>query len=494
MILYINGHDFHYEMENLCRVFFPDEKIKTVYEYEREEKTVETVIEKRDSDILIFVKANIDGKESQNSEALPLDTEKDELERRMAVLLFGVFEKITGYRPAWGILTGVRPSKLMNRLELDYGKDGAVDYFKNRLLVSDDKTSLALEVAHNEQPLMDLSEDNSYSLYLSIPFCPTRCSYCSFVSHSIKSPSAKKLVPEYVKLLCKELEIIGRTADELGLKLETVYYGGGTPTSLEADDLDKITETVARCFPIRDTREYTVEAGRPDTITPEKLAVLKKNGVTRISINPQTFEDKVLEAIGRKHTSEQTIEAFKMARRAGFDNINMDLIAGLPLDTAAGFYRTLSTVRELDPESVTVHTLALKRSSTLVTEGFSSGEASEVPQMLSDAQEVLTNSGYIPYYMYRQSRSLGNMENVGWCKAGYEGLYNIYMMEECHTILSAGAGAVTKLKAPRENYIERIFNFKYPYEYNSRFDELMERKDRIKTFYQSYNGISNGAK
>lgn len=486
MILYINGHDFHYEMENLCRVFYPNEKIKTVYEYEQDEKTVETVIDKRDTEFFILTKADIDGKTAQREETLPLDTEKDELERRMAVLLFGVLNEITGYRPAWGILTGVRPSKLMNRLELQYGKDGAVDYFKNRLLVSDDKTSLALEVAHNEQPLMDLSEDNSYSLYLSIPFCPTRCSYCSFVSHSIKSPSAKKLVPEYVKLLCRELEIIGETAYELGLKLETVYYGGGTPTSLEADDLEKIAQTVSRCFPIDNLREYTVEAGRPDTITPEKISVLKKNGVTRISINPQTFEDRVLEAIGRKHTSEQTLEAYKMAREAGFDNINMDLIAGLPLDTADGFYRTLSTVRELDPESVTVHTLALKRSSTLVTDGLSSGQASEVPQMLSDAQFVLTNSGYLPYYMYRQSRSLGNMENVGWCKKGFEGLYNIYMMEECHTILSAGAGAVTKLKAPNENYIERIFNFKYPYEYNSRFDELMERKDRIKTFYQAY--------
>lgn len=486
MILYINGHDFHYEMENLCRVFYPNEKIKTVYEYEQDEKTVETVIDKRDTEFFILTKADIDGKTAQRKETLPLDTEKDELERRMAVLLFGVLNEITGYRPAWGILTGVRPSKLMNRLELQYGKDGAVDYFKNRLLVSDGKTSLALEVAHNEQPLMDLSEDNSYSLYLSIPFCPTRCSYCSFVSHSIKSPSAKKLVPEYVKLLCRELEIIGETAYELGLKLETVYYGGGTPTSLEADDLEKIAQTVSRCFPIDNLREYTVEAGRPDTITPEKISVLKKNGVTRISINPQTFEDRVLEAIGRKHTSEQTLEAYKMAREAGFDNINMDLIAGLPLDTADGFYRTLSTVRELDPESVTVHTLALKRSSTLVTEGLSSGQASEVPQMLSDAQFVLTNSGYLPYYMYRQSRSLGNMENVGWCKKGFEGLYNIYMMEECHTILSAGAGAVTKLKAPNENYIERIFNFKYPYEYNSRFDELMERKDRIKTFYQAY--------
>lgn len=486
MILYINGHDFHYEMENLCRVFYPNEKIKTVYEYEQDEKTVETVIDKRDTEFFILTKADIDGKTAQREETLPLDTEKDELERRMAVLLFGVLNEITGYRPAWGILTGVRPSKLMNRLELQYGKDGAVDYFKNRLLVSDGKTSLALEVAHNEQPLMDLSEDNSYSLYLSIPFCPTRCSYCSFVSHSIKSPSAKKLVPEYVKLLCRELEIIGETAYELGLKLETVYYGGGTPTSLEADDLEKIAQTVSRCFPIDNLREYTVEAGRPDTITPEKISVLKKNGVTRISINPQTFEDRVLEAIGRKHTSEQTLEAYKMAREAGFDNINMDLIAGLPLDTADGFYRTLSTVRELDPESVTVHTLALKRSSTLVTDGLSSSQASEVPQMLSDAQFVLTNSGYLPYYMYRQSRSLGNMENVGWCKKGFEGLYNIYMMEECHTILSAGAGAVTKLKAPNENYIERIFNFKYPYEYNSRFDELMERKDRIKTFYQAY--------
>lgn len=485
MISYIRGHNFHYETENLCRVFYPNEKIKTVYEYEEDPKTVETIIEKRESEIFILTKAYIDGKCAERSETLPLDTEDDELERRMAVLLFDVFKEITGYRPAWGILTGVRPSKLMNRLEEEYGEQGAKDYFEKRLLVSEEKTSLAMEVAHNEQPLMDLSEPNSYSLYLSIPFCPTRCSYCSFVSHSIKQ--AKKLVPEYVRLLCKELELTAKIANEAGLKLETVYYGGGTPTSLDAEDLEKITETVARFFPLKDIREYTVEAGRPDTITPEKLAVLQKNGVTRISINPQTFEDKVLEAIGRKHTAAETVEAFKMAREAGFTNINMDLIAGLPLDTAEGFYRTLSTIRELDPESVTIHTLALKRSSTLVTDNMERGEAMEVPKMLSDAQSVLTDGGYIPYYMYRQSRSLGNMENVGWCKPGYEGLYNIYMMEETHSILSAGAGAVTKLKAPFDNYIERIFNFKYPYEYNSRFDELMARKERIKPFYNTYN-------
>lgn len=485
MISYIKGHDFHYETENLCRVFFPHEKIKTVYEYEDDSKIVETVVSERENGIFIFAKANIDGKVSERSETLAPNTENDEIERCLAVLLFDVFKEITGYRPAWGILTGVRPSKLMNRLEEEYGEKGAKDYFENRLLVSPEKTALAMEVAHNEQPLMNLSEPESYSLYLSIPFCPTRCSYCSFVSHSIKQ--AKKLVPDYVRLLCEELELTAKIAAELGLKLETVYYGGGTPTSLDAEDLDKITATVARCFPLENIREYTVEAGRPDTITPEKLAVLKKNGVSRISINPQTFEDKVLETIGRRHTAAQTVQAFKMAREAGFDNINMDLIAGLPLDNAEGFARTLSKVRELDPESVTIHTLALKRSSTLVTQGQESGEALEVPKMLSAAQTVLTDGDYLPYYMYRQSRSLGNMENVGWCKKGFEGLYNIYMMEECHTILSAGAGAVTKLKAPLDNYIERIFNFKYPYEYNSRFEELMKRKERIKPFYETYN-------
>jgi oxygen-independent coproporphyrinogen-3 oxidase len=404
----------------------------------------------------------------------------------MAVTLFDTLSRATGYRPQWGILTGVRPSKLMNRLIAQYGADGARKYFQKRLLVSPDKTALAFHVAHAEKRVMDTSRPESFSLYISIPFCPTRCSYCSFVSHSIAASKAKKLLPRYVELLCEELALTGRIASELGLRLETVYYGGGTPTTLDAEELLRLHAAVKEHFDLSTVREYTVEAGRPDTVTRERLEALKCMGATRISINPQTFSDEVLAEIGRSHTAQCAEAAFLLARAHGFSNINMDLIAGLPKDTPESFQTTLEKTLALDPESVTVHTLALKRSSTLVTRQQRSGDASLTGDMLARAQAALTTAGHFPYYMYRQSRCLGNLENVGWCRPGHEGLYNIFMMEECHTVLAAGAGAVTKLKAPHGEMIERIFNFKYPYEYNERFETLMQRKERIKQFYASY--------
>lgn len=311
----------------------------------------------------------------------------------MAVVLFDVLSRATGYRPQWGILTGVRPSKLMNRLTGQYGAAGAQAYFQNRLLVSPEKTALAFDVAQAEKRIMDTSRPESFSLYLSIPFCPTRCSYCSFVSHSITASKAQKLLPRYVELLCEELAITGRIASELGLRLETVYYGGGTPTTLAAEDLMRLHAAVEENFDLSTMREYTVEAGRPDTVTQERLEALKRMGVTRISINPQTFNDEVLQEIGRSHTAQCAQEAFLLARAHGFSNINMDLIAGLPKDTPASFCQTLDRTLSLDPESVTVHTLALKRSSTLVTNQQRAGDASLTGDMLASAQAALTAAG-----------------------------------------------------------------------------------------------------
>lgn len=488
MILWVDGHDFHYEMENLCRVFFPYEQIKTVREDEAGEPHVTTSMRKAQEGYDVSCEVLLAGNRMTAHEFVTFQQalEDGECERRMAVVLFDVLSRATGYRPQWGILTGVRPSKLMHRLIAQYGEDGAQDYFRSRLLVSGDKTKLAFHVACAEQRIIASSRPDSCSLYLSIPFCPTRCSYCSFVSHSITASKAKKLLPRYVELLCCELELTGRILSELGLRLETVYYGGGTPTTLEAEALLRIHAALEKHFDLSTVREYTVEAGRPDTVTPERLEALRRMGATRISINPQTFQDEVLAEIGRSHTAQCAVDAFRLARAHGFSNINMDLIAGLPKDTLEGFRRTLQTTLELDPESVTVHTLALKRSSTLVTHRQAVGDASLTGEMLTGAQQALTQAGHFPYYMYRQSRCLGNLENVGWCKPGHEGLYNIFMMEECHTVLAAGAGAVTKLRAPHGDQIERIFNYKYPYEYNERFDVLMERKARIKEFYTSY--------
>lgn len=488
MILYTDRHPFHYEMENLCRVFFPEEQIKTVAADEPGEPHVTTALRETLGGSKVSCEVFLEGERFCAEELIPAQQaqEEGECERRMAVVLFDVLSRATGYRPQWGILTGVRPSKLMNRLTGQYGAAGAQAYFQNRLLVSPEKTALAFDVAQAEKRIMDTSRPESFSLYLSIPFCPTRCSYCSFVSHSITASKAQKLLPRYVELLCEELAITGRIASELGLRLETVYYGGGTPTTLAAEDLMRLHAAVEENFDLSTMREYTVEAGRPDTVTQERLEALKRMGVTRISINPQTFNDEVLQEIGRSHTAQCAQEAFLLARAHGFSNINMDLIAGLPKDTPASFCQTLDRTLSLDPESVTVHTLALKRSSTLVTNQQRAGDASLTGGYACQRAGGSHGGGHFPYYMYRQSRCLGNLENVGWCKKGHEGLYNIFMMEECHTVLAAGAGAVTKLKAPHGDRIERIFNYKYPYEYNERFEQLMQRKERIKQFYASY--------
>ena len=324
------------------------------------------------------------------------------------------------------------------------------------------------------------------SLYISIPFCPSRCSYCSFVSHSIAE--AGKLIPAYVDCLCRELSIWGELIRRLELKLDTVYIGGGTPTAISAEQLGQIMDAVRANMHMDPVREYTVEAGRPDTITPEKLEVIRSHGATRITINPQTLNDKVLRAIGRKHTAQQAVDAFRLARSLGFANINMDLIAGLPEDTPDSFRDTLDRVIALDPESITVHTLTLKRSAALYAQGGSQ-IANPAAAMVDYSVRRLPEAGYRPYYLYRQKNTLENLENVGYAKPGFESLYNILIMDETQTILGAGCAASTKLVTP-DGQITRIHNHKFPYEYIGRFDSLMEKKQQID---QILGGNSHGA-
>ena len=481
------NNSYHYEMENLIRVFLPDVKIIRA----------EEIVEGEDYCLLtldvnkVTIELSLGEKiyKCQGKFCLGCrpkgETIESYMERKMAVMLYDLLRDITGYTPPWGILTGVRPAKLMTKLIASQGEEKAVKYFKDELKVSEDKTNLALMVSKNETPIIEGSKPDSYSLYVSVPFCPTRCSYCSFISHS--NESAKKLIPEYVEKLCEEIVETAKIAKDLNLRLESVYIGGGTPTVLTAPQLKRVTDTLSENFDLGGISEYTIEAGRPDSIDSDKLDIIKNCGCTRISINPQTFSDSVLKEIGRNHTSAQTIEAFSMAREKGFDNINMDLIAGLPTDTLDSFEKTLDTAIAGNPENITVHTLALKRSSTIVTEGKATNSPTLTSDMLGLVQTKLTDAGYEPYYMYRQSKSLGNLENVGWAKKGFEGLYNIYMMEECHTILSVGAGAVIKLKAPHSGEIERIYNYKYPYEYIGNFQEILNRKEYISEFYSKYS-------
>ncbi|MDO4607758.1 MAG: coproporphyrinogen dehydrogenase HemZ, partial [Clostridia bacterium] len=295
-------------------------------------------------------------------------------------------------------------------------------------------------------------------------------------------------IPQYVDYLCKELAITARIAKENNLRLETVYMGGGTPTTLSAEQLNRVLATVRDNFDMAAVREFTVEAGRPDTIDADKLMVIKQNGVTRISINPQSMNDDVLECIGRRHTASDTVKAFNLARQIGFDNINMDLISGLPGDTFKSFKSTIDEILKLDPESVTIHSLSMKRASTLTVNGeFEHIKlGTEASKMVNYARKILTDNKILPYYMYRQSKTVGNLENVGYAKQGYEGLYNVYIMDETHTILACGASAVTKLKDKTQKNIKRIFNFKYPYEYISGFNELISRKKEIGEFYDKY--------
>lgn len=476
MVLKIINHPFSYDMKNICTVFFPFEKIRN----------------EGDDDIVVTTKiennqmlAEVDAYGRHLSRAHNIEQNEDMAEA-MSVLLYNTLSELTGCKPPWGILFGVRPAKLMHRFCEELGRDKAREYFINNFLVTPQKTDLALEVMQRENKIISLSGDNSFSLYVSIPFCPTRCSYCSFVSHSIER--TKKLVEPYVELLCLELKRIGEIAKALNLRLETIYFGGGTPTTLSAENLNKLFAAISNSFDLSNLREYTVEAGRPDTVTADKLLTIKNAGVERISINPQSFNDEVLKAIGRKHTSRQTLEAFELARRYGFENINTDLIAGLPLDSLESFQNSVDTAISLGAESVTVHTLAMKSAAYMVTKDnpFDLKDRALTTEMVDYSNTALNASGYYPYYMYRQSKSLGNLENVGWCRDNKDCLYNVYMMDETHSVFAAGAGAVTRLKDRQSGHIERIYNYKYPYEYIDNFEEILKRKEGILDFYKYY--------
>ena len=475
------NHGFNYELEKLCRIFLPHEKINILDTVEDAEICAVCKIQEDRAEATL----RFGDKTFTECDTFAENTEKCR-ELTLAACLFKCFVQATDYTPEWGLLTGVRPAKLYAKLLREQGKEATDAYFKNQLFVSEEKISLCAETVEPEEKIVAESRADSFSLYLSVPFCPSRCSYCSFVSHSVDK--AGKLVEDYVKLLCKELAQTAEIAKQEGLRLQTVYIGGGTPVAFTAEQLRTVMSAVSENFDLSNITEYTVEAGRPDAIDRDKLLAIKEGGATRISVNPQTMNDSVLREIGRNHTAEQTIEAFKLAREVGFDNINMDLIAGLPTDTVESFKNTLEVILALDPESITVHSLSVKKAANIsindelpdVTAGKTAS------QMVRYARKTLSDRGILPYYMYRQSKTVGNLENVGYAKKGFEGLYNVYIMDETHTILAFGASAVTKLRDPHGSQIDRIFNFKYPYEYISRFDEMCSRKEGIARFYAEY--------
>lgn len=380
--------------------------------------------------------------------------------------------------PVWGSLTGVRPAKLARGLiERGMSRGEAAAYLREHFHVAPDRTALTIRAAATAMELDRAIGPDDISLYVGIPFCPSRCYYCSFVSAT--TAQSGQLIEPYLDTLCREVEEIAALVREAGKRVQSVYIGGGTPTTLDAAQLARLLAVLEKNFDFSHLREYTVEAGRPDTITPEKLAALRAAGVGRVSINPQSMDDAVLAAIGRRHSAQDVLCAYDEARQAGFEAINMDVIAGLTGDTADSFARTMDTLIGLAPENITVHTLAIKRGADLTDKAAAAAQRDMVSRMLDGASHALQAAGYGPYYLYRQKFTAGGFENVGWCKPDTECFYNVTMMEELQTILSLGAGGVSKRVERATGWIERTNNPKYPLEYIRAVDRLAEGKRKL---------------
>ena len=406
------------------------------------------------------------------------------LQHALKMAFYRAGTAVLGQEPPWGALTGVRPVKLPTRCMLAGGTpEQAQAELEGEYRVSPLRAKLAVDCAQASLAVDRAVREDQVSLYIGIPFCPTRCAYCSFVSADVGR--TLKLVEPYLEAVLEEVEYTGRLLRESGLSIHSLYVGGGTPTTLSAGQLERLFSAARAHLPLETCVEYTVEAGRPDTITREKLEVLRDLGVERISINPQTLEDQVLAAIGRKHSARDILDAYALAREVGFDSINMDLIAGLPRDSFEGFRRSLEGVLSLEPENVTVHTLALKKGSRLMEEGGALPSGEETARMLDFSRDTLREAGYLPYYLYRQKYMSGSFENIGWCRSGGECWYNVDIMSELCSILSFGAAGSTKMVVPGTNQIQRAFNVKYPTEYIQRPEKWQANQTAFAAFYEA---------
>ncbi len=486
MILVLRGFSAVYEMESLARMLFPgtarSDTLPEAGDWILAEMTPQA------DGIRLSAAICLNGTIIRREEVCSVSLTEKQRTFPLCRLLYEAACEATGESLRWGLLTGIRPIKLYHRLaEQGMSESEIALQMQKKYLLNDEMNALALSIRREEAAVNEKSLPLGFSLYLSIPFCPQRCSYCSFVSSSVER--MRSLIPAYVDALCREIAVTGEIARSLGLQLQTVYFGGGTPTTLDAPQLTKLFERIHASFDCSELLEFTVEAGRPDTIDRDRLLALKNAGVGRISINPQTMNDRVLAAVGRRHTAAEIEQAFSLAREIGFDTINMDLIAGLADETPEEFLSSLERVLFLRPENVTVHTLTLKRASTLTEEGSAQEyykKRAEVTRMVDGARARLTDEGYVPYYLYRQKNTIGALDNTGYTLPGHAGCYNVFIMDETHTILACGAGAVTKLRQPMGEKIERIYNLKYPGEYLDRFDEIIERKEGVRKFYENY--------
>lgn len=498
MILHIDGNINRYYAQTLCMVFFPGATFgKNEQPGEGVPEVCISAYPDGEGTVTAYASIKLNDKLSEASatvsydEPLAIATHESIAVGRA---LFSAGKDMMNRIPPWGILTGIRPAKVASALL--HGGNGIIRskrILRDEYFLHPQKAALAVSVASTEMKVLKRLQKGSCSLYVSIPFCPSRCSYCSFVSYT--TPRLLSLIDDYVDALIGELGQTCDTIAQLGMQISTVYIGGGTPTTLDPGQLERLLSAITQRVDPAALQEFTLEAGRPDTITAEKLAIAVKYGVTRISVNPQTLSDDVLREIGRRHTAEDFFRAYALAQESGIRDINVDLIAGLPGDDFRNFSDTVDRIIELAPTNITVHTFCVKKAADVLRKnsGIYALPGDDAAKSVSYSQIKMRFAGYKPYYMYRQKNTVGNLENVGFAREGHEGLYNIYMMEEKQSIFAIGAGAVTKLvrpgKAPGSERIERLFNPKYPYEYLRQYGEggaaafFAGQREAILTFF-----------
>ena len=468
MKLTLIGHDDRYAVEQLQMALFPANTEGEASSYLHRGKTWLTAT----------ARITLDGKTATASRRLKAAEETVRLRRRVLQQSYYLAAcQLLETIPAWGALAGVRPTKITTKHMLEGGTPKSADkLMKDVYYVTPDRRKLAVDCSVSTVNAAGLLNEKDLSLYVGIPFCPTRCTYCSFVSRTIGKKT--ELLDPYLQALMKELAVTGKLLRESGRTIRSVYIGGGTPTTLSTPQMATLLDAIYGSFDLSRCIEFTVEGGRPDTLDAEKLRTIREHGADRMSINPQTMEDHVLRACGRPHKAADVIRAYREAEDAGFKAINMDLIAGLPADSIDGFKRSLDAVAELNPANITVHTLALKKGADLFEKRENLPSASDVTEMVAYSNEVLRNLHYKPYYLYRQKYMSGSFENVGWSRDGLDCLYNIYMMEEVHTILSLGGGGMNKVNFP-DGSLQRFHNPKFPEQYIEMIDDVCRQKKEM---------------
>ena len=478
MKLFLQNHDDRYALEQLQLALFPEEPMEPVESADFSGDGAVSALHRGATWLTAAARIRWRGRTARASCRLRADRETVRARRRALQRSYYLAAvQLLPELPPWGALAGVRPTKLTTRHLLGGGTARSADrMLRDDYFVLPARRKLCIDCSAATVEALKRLDKRSVSVYIGIPFCPTRCTYCSFVSQSIER--CAPLLEEYLRCLLREIRLVGRGLRDAGCPISTLYIGGGTPTTLNSGQLARLMEAVSEQFDLTGLLEYTVEAGRPDTLDGEKLRVLRDHGCDRISINPQTMNPAALAAIGRRHSPEDTLRAYREAREAGFRAVNMDLIAGLPGDDPDCFADALQMLAALAPEHLTVHTLVLKKGAELFRERAALPDTEAVARMLREGERSLRGAGYAPYYLYRQKYMSGSFENVGWTKPGFAGLYNIYMMEELQTILALGGGGMTKRMLP-DGRLERQHNPKAPQQYIGRIDDVLAQKDAI---------------